>query len=51
MWNLKKNDRNEFTYKTEILSELDNEFMVTKGEKVEIDGEFGIDMHTLPYLK
>ena len=33
MWNLKRNDTNEFTYKTERLTDLENELMVTKGER------------------
>jgi len=35
MWNLKKNDTNEFIYKKETHSDLENEFMVTKGERGE----------------
>ena len=32
MWNLKKHDTNEFTYKTEIDPQTENKLMVTKGE-------------------
>ena len=31
MWNLKRNDTNEFTYKTERLTDLENELMVASG--------------------
>ena len=31
MWNLKRNDTNEFTYKTERLTDLENELMVAEG--------------------
>ena len=49
----KKNDTNEFIYKTEILTDLENKLMVTRGR----DGvggiywEFGVDMSTLMYIK
>ena len=32
MWNLKKNDRNEFIYQTEIDSQMQKINLVTKGE-------------------
>ena len=32
MWNLKRNDTNEFTYKTERLTDLENELMVARGK-------------------
>ena len=32
MWNL-KNNMNEFIYKTETLSDIENKLMVTKGER------------------
>ena len=32
MWNLKRNDTNEVTYKTKILTDLDNELLVAGGE-------------------
>ena len=32
MWNLKKNDTNELIYKTETLTDLENELMVTRGK-------------------
>ena len=32
MWNLKRNDTNELTYKAERNSDLENKFMVTTGE-------------------
>ena len=54
MWNLKKNDTNEFIYKTEMASQ--NEFMVTRGARRKVGGgaidwEFGTDMYTLLCLK
>ena len=33
MWNLKENDTNELIYKTEIDIDVENEHMVTKGER------------------
>ena len=33
MRNLKKNDTNELIYKTETLTDLENEFMVTRGNR------------------
>ena len=33
MWNLKRNDTNEFTSKTERDSDLENKLMVTKGKR------------------
>ena len=36
IWNLKKkNETNEFIYKTETHSDVENKFMVTKGERQE----------------
>ena len=32
MYHFKKNDTNELIYKTERITELENKFMVTKGE-------------------
>ena len=32
MWNLKKKDTNELIYKIEILTDIENKFMLTKGE-------------------
>ena len=32
MWNLKRNDTNEVTYKAKILTDLDNELFVAGGE-------------------
>ena len=32
MQNLKKNDTNELIYKTETLTDLENELMVTRGK-------------------
>ena len=34
MQNLKKNDTNEFIYKTETLTDLENTFMITRGKGV-----------------
>ena len=45
-----KNDTNELIYKTERLTELENEFMVTRGKRERDRAwEFGIDMYTLLY--
>ena len=54
MCNLKGNDTNEVTYKTETDKDFENELMVVgkrgrKGER--IVREFGMDMYTLIYLK
>ena len=35
MWNLKKKDTNELIYKIEILTDIENKFMLTKGEGME----------------
>ena len=35
MWNIKKNDRNELIYKTEVDSRHWQKFTVTKGERKE----------------
>ena len=49
MPNLKRNDTNEFIYKTERDSDLENDHRRRMGEgRVR---EFGIDMYTLLYLK
>ena len=34
MWNLKKNYKDEHTYKTNRLTDIENKLMVTKGERV-----------------
>ena len=31
MWNLKKKGTNELTYKTEIVTDVENKLMVTRG--------------------
>ena len=42
MWNLKKKkDTNELISKTERLADIENKFMVTKGERVG-EGKLGI---------
>ena len=52
VWNLKTNDSNELTFKTERDSVLENEFMVAGGRSGEgIVREFGMDLYTLLYLK
>ena len=54
MWNLKRNDTNELTYKTERLIDLQNGLMVAGGGKGWREGivrEFGRDSYTLLYLK
>ena len=33
MWNLKKNYKDEYTYKTNRLTDMENKLMVTKGER------------------
>ena len=49
-----KNDINKLIYKNR-LTELENRFMVTKGEKAGAGGginwKFGINIHTLLYIK
>ena len=37
MQNLKKTDTNELIYKTETLTDLKNEFMITRSKEAEID--------------
>ena len=49
MWNLKINDANEFTYKTERDTDLENELTAAVGEGIVTD--FGKVIHTLLYLK
>ena len=52
IWNLKINDTNELTYKTERFTDLEKELTVARGKWGEgIATEFGMDMHTLLYLK
>ena len=54
MQNLKKkNYINELIYKTESLTDFENELVVTSGEKSRwgIDWEFLTDMYKLLYLK
>ena len=52
VWNLKTNDSNELTFKTERDSVLENEFMVAGGRSGEgIVREFGMDLYMLLYLK
>ena len=48
----KKQIQNELTYKTEIVLQIENKFMVTKGETGGgINQEFGINRYTPPYIK
>jgi len=54
MCNLKRNDTNEVTYKTETDKDFENELMVMgkrgrKGER--IVREFGVGLYTVLYLK
>ena len=49
IWNLKRNDTNELTYKTERDSDLENEVIVTGGKGQLKD--FRKVMYTLLYLK
>ena len=49
MWNLKINDTNELTYKTERDADLENKFIIAVGEGIVMD--FGKVIHTLLYLK
>ena len=53
MYNLKRDDTNEFNYKIERLTVSENKFMVAAGERcgTGIVRGFGIDMYTLLYLK
>ena len=53
MWNLKKNYKDEHTYKTNRLTDIENKLMVTKGERVRggINLEFGINRYTLLCIK
>ena len=53
MYNLKRDDTNEFNYKIERLSVSENKFMVATGEGcgTGIVRGFGMDMYTLLYLK
>ena len=36
MWNPKSKDTNELVYKTEILTDIENKHMITKGERGEV---------------
>ena len=49
MWNLKGNYTRELTYKTERVSDLENELMVASGEG--IGREFQTDTYSPQYLK
>ena len=53
MYNLKRDDKNEFNYKIERLTVLENKFMVAAGEGcgTGIVRGFLMDMYTLLYLK
>ena len=53
MYNLKRDDTNEFNYKIERLTVSENKFMVAAGERcgTEIVRGFPMDMYTLLYLK
>ena len=53
MWNPKRNDTNDLTYKTEIDSQTWRTRLWLPGEKIKerIIREFGMDMYTLLYLK
>ena len=48
-----KNGTHELIYKVEKLTDIDNEFMVTRGQRLEggITWKFGIDMYTRLNLK
>ena len=52
MWAI-KNDANALIYKTETLTALEKELMITRGERVwgRIDLEFGTGMYTVLCLK
>ena len=47
MWNLKRNDTNELIYKTNLLTNLENELMVAREKGGERDREFVIDTYIL----
>ena len=49
MWNLKRNATNELIYKTERLTDLENELMVAGGK--DSQGVWDGHVHTLLYLK
>ena len=53
MYNLKRDDTNEFNYKIERLTVSENKFMVAAGERcgTGIIRGFLMDMYTLLYLK
>ena len=53
MWNPKRNDTNDLTYKTEIDSQTWRTRLWLPGEKIKerIIREFGMDMYTPLYLK
>ena len=53
MWNLKRNDSKNLLQNRNRLADLGNEFMVARAEKKGKGTvrKFGLDMHTLPYLK
>ena len=53
MYNLKRDDTNEFNYKIERLTVSENKFMVAAGERcgTGIVRGFLMDMYTLLYLK
>jgi len=53
MYNLKRDDTNEFKYKMERLTVSENKFMVAAGERcgTGIVRGFPMDMYTLLYLK
>ena len=50
IWNLKRNDTNELSYKTEILTGLEPNFWLWQWEGWMV-GEFGMDTYTLLDLR
>ena len=50
MWNVKRNNTNELTYKTETDLQTENKLTVARREG-EDRTDFGMDMYTVLYLK
>ena len=51
MQNLKRNETNELTYKTEIDSDLENKLVIaSRGRRGAIVKEIGMDVYTVLYL-
>ena len=47
MWNLKKKDTNRLIYRSEVVIDVENNLLITRGEKGEgINWETGTDIYT-----